>query len=215
MTKTVEISPGKQSDVERFVEKARIAAAVVTEISSLQEAIDYTLNLCGSRGACRLKVAGCEEHLSPDAEDLCATKQEKIIAAPELEPAAYELLKTQSEAQGFTCINGGMRSQLAGVDIGFSFADLGIAETGTIVMNCSGEDLRLATMVCEYHVCVLPRSKVLTDSFAAELQISQYMLEAPNYTAFITGPSRTADIERVLTIGVHGPLELHILLLED
>lgn len=215
MTKTVEVQAAKQSDVERFIEKARIAAAVVTEISSLQEAIDYTLNLCGSRGACRLKVSGCEEDLSPGAEDLCDTKQAKIIAAPELEPASYDLLRKQSEENGFTCISGDMRAQLAGVDIGFSFADLGIAETGTIVMNCPGEDLRLATMICEYHVCVLPRSKVVMDGFAAESQITQYMLDVPNYTAFITGPSRTADIERVLTIGVHGPLELHILLLED
>jgi L-lactate dehydrogenase complex protein LldG len=215
MTKTVEVHPGQQSDIDRFIEKARLAAAVVTEVSSMQDAIDYTLDLCGSRGACRLKVSGCEEHLSPDAEQLCETKQEKIIAAPELDPVVFELLEQQGTQNGFTVINTGMRSQLAGVDIGFSIADLGIAETGTLVQNCPGEELRLATMVCEYHVCVLSRSKIVKDGFAAEEQVRQFMLEAPNYTAFITGPSRTADIERVLTIGVHGPLELHILVLED
>ena len=108
-----------------------------------------------------------------------------------------------------------MRSRLSGVDIGFTFADIGIAETGTIVLNCPQEELRLATMVCEYHVCVVPKSRIVKDGFAAEPQLQKFMLNTPNYTAFITGPSRTADIERVLTIGVHGPLELHILVLED
>ncbi len=215
MTKSVEILESKQSDLDRFVEKARAAAAVVTDVGTFQEAVSYTLNLCGSRGACRLKVSGCEEPLSPNAEDLCETKQGKIIAAPHLSSDQFELLESQCVENGFGCISSGMRSQLAGVDIGFTYGDIGIAETGTLVLNCPGEELRLATMVCEYHVCLLAKSKIVKDAFAAEEQMRQFMNKGPNYTAFITGPSRTADIERVLTIGVHGPLELHILLVEE
>lgn len=215
MTKSVEVAVSKQSDLDRFVKMARVAAAVVTDVGTFQEAINYTLNLCGSRGACRLKVSGCEEQLSPNAEGLCETKQGKIIAAPHLSSAEFESLARQCGEHGFRCIASGMRSQLAGVDIGFTYADIGIAETGTLVLNCPGEELRLATMVCEYHVCLLAKSKIVKDGFAAEEDLRKFMNKTPNYTAFITGPSRTADIERVLTIGVHGPLELHILLVED
>jgi L-lactate dehydrogenase complex protein LldG len=205
----------QQSVLERFVDKARLAAAQVSEVADVQAAIEYALDLCGSRGACRIKVSGCDEPLSNAAEGLCLAKEDKIIAAPALAPETYALLSSRSRENGFSCIDSGLRSQLAGIDIGFTYADLGIAETGTIVINCPGEELRLATMICEYHVCVVPTSKIVADAFAAEKQLLHYMGHGPNYTAFITGPSRTADIERVLAIGVHGPLELHLLLLED
>jgi len=215
MTMTNGSEAAVQGPVEKFIAKARLAAAIVSEVADLQQAIDYALDLCGSRGACRIKVSGCDEHLSENAEELCLAKEEKIIAAPGLEPAAFQELHRRAQDSGFTCIDGGMRAELAGVDIGFTFGDLGIAETGTLVINCPSEELRLATMVCEYHVCILPKSKIVEDGFAAEKDLQRFMRNTPNYTAFITGPSRTADIERVLTIGVHGPLELHILLLED
>lgn len=204
----------KQTDIDCFKEKALVAAAFVTDVSTFEEAVDYTVDLCGRQGACRLRVSGCEEPLSSDAEQLCETKQGKIIAAPGLVEAEYQVLEEKCRSNGFDCISSGMRSQLAGIDIGFTYADIGIAETGTLVLNCPSEELRLATMICEYHVCVLPKSKIVEDGFAAEPQLRSYMTNPSNYTAFITGPSRTADIERVLTIGVHGPLELHILVLE-
>ena len=205
----------RQTDLALFIEKAKVAAAHVTEVADFQEALAYTIDLCGKQGACRLKVSGCEESLSQDAEQLCETKQGKIIAAPELPEDQYERLVEQCGENGFECIRSGMRNNLAGVDIGFTYADIGIAETGTLVLNCPGEELRLATMICEYHICILPKSRIVGDAFGAEAQLLSYMSNPNNYTAFITGPSRTADIERVLTIGVHGPLELHILITEE
>ena len=199
----------------RFSEKARAVSAVVHEIKSFDEAIAYCVDLCGRQGACRIAISGCDEQLSPSADALCDLKQEKIVAAPGLDPTLYAHLLDSCVANGFTCIRSGMRAHLSGVDIGFTVADLGIAETGTLVVNSPGEELRLATMLCEYHICVLHRSTIVADAFAADQLLLKFLHRTPDYTAFITGASRTADIERVLALGVHGPLELHILLLED
>lgn len=199
----------------RFREKAEAVSAIIKPISSFEEAVDYTVDLCGRKEACRIALSGCEEPLSPPADALCRLKQEKILAAPALEEKRYEKLERACAGNGFTCLRSGLRAHLSGIDIGFTVADLAIAETGTIVIDCPGEELRLATMLCEYHVCLVERSRIVEDAFAAEARLLEYMSRTPGYTAFITGASRTADIERVLALGVHGPLELHLLLLED
>ncbi len=199
----------------RFSEKAKAVSAFVSEVPTFEAALAYCLDLCGRRGACRIRISGCDEQLSPPTDSLCEMKQEKIVAAPGLDPAQYAKLQDACAVSGFTCIKSGMREHLSGVDIGFTIANLAIAETGTLVINCPGEELRLATMLSEYHVCVVYRSTIVEDAFAAEQHLLKYLHKTPDYTAFITGASRTADIERVLALGVHGPLELHILLLED
>ena len=201
--------------VELFTTKAQAVSAVVSEVKSLKEAMEYTVNLCAQKDKCALLVSGCELNLSDGAEALCEDKDTKVIAAPGLSKQEFTALKKMTDAQGFELVESGMRKYLAGLDIGFTVCDLGIAETGSMVLNSSSEDVRLATMIAETHVAVLPKSKLKATSYDAEEDILAFMKKSPNYLAFITGASRTADIERVLALGVHGPLELHILLWED
>ncbi len=206
MTETQEAIPKQSSDIDRFVEKAKLSAATVSTITSFDEAVSYAVTLCLDRPLNRYAI-------SDGAVDISGLR--KVIAAPFLSESEYGLLKEKCTENSVDCIDSGMRDNLIGVDVGLTYGDLGLAETGTLVLNCPDEELRLATMLCEYHVCVLPKSKIFADGYGAEKQLQKFMLDSPNYTAFITGPSRTADIERVLSIGVHGPLELHILILED
>ena len=96
---------------------------------------------------------------------------------------------------------------------GLTGANFAIAATGTVVLESTAEDIRLASTLPERHFVLLDPAKIVSDSGAAVPLLRQLHARLPQtYLAYITGPSRTADIERVLTIGVHGPKELHILL---
>jgi L-lactate dehydrogenase complex protein LldG len=200
---------------QRFQEKAEAVSAVVSRVNSAREALDYVVNLCVGKDACQLLMAGCETPLSAAAETLCTDTQTKIIAAPDLPQDQLTILSDLCAAAGIRLFVDHLRDHLAGIDIGLTYADFGIAETGTLVIDSSNEETRLATMVSEIHVAVLPRSRLRESAYDVEADLRGSMQRAPNYTAFITGASRTADIERVLALGVHGPLELHILIRED
>lgn len=202
--------------LEKFRKKAEIVSAIVSEVDSMAQAIAYTVDLCAQKEACQLLMSGCEESLSEKGKDLCELKEwGKIIAAPALNDADMAELLKQAGSRQISVIKDGMRGHLAGIDIGFTVADWGIGETGTLVFNSSSEELRIATMVSEIHVAVIPKSRIRATGEELADELKNYMRQKPNYLAFVTGASRTADIERVLALGVHGPLELHILILED
>ena len=202
--------------LEKFRKKAEIVSAIVSEVDSMAQAVAYTVDLCAQKDACQLLMSGCEESLSDKGNDLCQLKtMGKIIAAPALNDADMAELIKQAAAREISVIKDGMRGHLAGIDIGFTMADHGIAETGTLVFNSSNEELRLATMISEIHVAVIPKSRIRATAEEMYEDLKGFMSQKPNYLAFVTGASRTADIERVLALGVHGPLELHILILED
>ena len=118
------------------------------------------------------------------------------------------------EATGAEVMQTELRQRASKAAVGVTGANFAFAATGTVVLDSTAEDIRLATTLPEHHVVLLDPRKILEDDLAAVPYLRNFHQNSPrNYLAYITGPSRTADIERVLTIGVHGPKQLHILLL--
>ncbi|MCL1879987.1 MAG: lactate utilization protein [Actinomycetia bacterium] len=202
--------------VDVFKEKAALVAAKVTEVADLSQAMRYVVQISEEKPPCELLAPEPGTQLGPLSENNLPTRIQPIIAAPDLDDEGFFALEKTCKAKGIRCIRNGLHRYLAGFDVGLVWAQFAIADSGTCVVSTTDEEVRLATMICESSVLLLRKSAIKANlaSIAPQLRILQGTGN-PESTTFITGPSRTADIERVLTIGVHGPLELHIILLEE
>lgn len=98
-------------------------------------------------------------------------------------------------------------------DIGISGVEFGIAETGSVFQDGYAITTRLVTILPPLHVVFLPSANIVPGITEAFEIIAQNFDRG--YLGFITGPSRTADIERVLTIGVHGPGRFAIIAVDE
>jgi L-lactate dehydrogenase complex protein LldG len=174
-----------------MTEKTAAVGTIVHHISSIPEAIEYAINL---------------------------TKREnlKTLACPDLEKKDRDMTKNLARSENLKLLESPLRDHAHCIDTCLTRVNYGIADTGTLVLISDQESIRIATMLSKIHIAVLPISKIKKDTTAVESYLDQILKkDAPSYTAFITGASRTADIERVLAIGVHGPVALHLLLMKE
>lgn len=105
------------------------------------------------------------------------------------------------------CFGSDPREHQAKAEIGLTGCERAVAETGTLAMTSGPGRPRVASLLPITHVVVIRSDDILLgmgEFFAAQDALVQNGGERP-YTVFITGPSRTADIELSLTLGVHGP----------
>lgn len=113
-----------------------------------------------------------------------------------------------------------LRDLLARADIGLSGADYAIAETGTLALSALPGQMRGVSLLPPVHVAVVKHSQIvatMADCLAVLQDEGQENVQGrlTSCVSFITGPSRTGDIELSLTVGVHGPGELHLVILDD
>ena len=100
------------------------------------------------------------------------------------------------------------------VPICISGADAAIAESGTILVMSGPGRGRLASLLPPVHLAILPAAwivRTLPEAFVLlEARWGRNVVHARSNITLITGPSRTADIEQSMTLGVHGPKEIHV-----
>lgn len=111
-----------------------------------------------------------------------------------------------ARAAGFV-VHRGTAPELPGA--GVSRALCGLADTGSVVLAASPDEPRARSLLPDVHVSLLREADVLPDLAALFRQLGA---ELPSALAIVTGPSRSADIEQRLTVGVHGPGEVHVVL---
>jgi len=102
-----------------------------------------------------------------------------------------------------------LRALCATADVGISSADYALADTGTLVMLASPAEARLISLLPPMHIAVVPKQRLLS-GLDELFTILPHPAEQTSSMVLITGPSRTADIEQILVRGVHGPGEIHV-----
>ncbi len=173
--------------IQSFSEAASRIGAKVTALANVDSAIDY---LAGNVGG--------------------------TLLLPEFSSAKRLKLRSLLEEAGVETVVEDFRNKAPQAAAGLTGANFALADTGTLVLESTAEDIRLASTLPERHFVLLDPAKILADGReAVPVLRALHQRDSRNYIAYITGPSRTADIERVLTIGVHGPVELHILLVPE
>lgn len=235
--------------VDQFTREAEQAGAVVHRARDAEEACRIIAGLARERGV-KLAVKtksmateeiGLNEHLEHEGVRVVETDLgEWIIQLAHEHPThliAPAIHKTREDVAAlFSRYTGQelppdirelvnvarreLRQLFIDAQMGITGANIGIAESGTIVLVTNEGNADMVTTLPPVHVAVMGVEKIVPGLDDAALILKLLPRSATgqrlsSYTNFITGPSRTGDIELSMTTGVHGPKEVHIVLLDN
>jgi len=99
--------------------------------------------------------------------------------------------------------------------VGVTGADLAIAETGTLMLLSSPQSPSTVSLLPETHIVIVRASRLVATLEEAFARLRAERGELPRAVNFISGPSRTGDIEQTIVLGAHGPCRVHLMLIED
>ncbi len=178
-------------DADRSTERTFLNPQLSIDQSRLQN--DFIANFEMVSG--EVHLLGEKEGLTEKINELIGELDARSVSFWNMEP--LKSLEITSEID------------LASADIGITGADFAIADTGTLVLLSGPKQPRLTSLLPPVHLAILRKESIVPDIHGLFAKLGESYEK--NYDelctciSFITGPSRTADIELNLTLGVHGP----------
>jgi L-lactate dehydrogenase complex protein LldG len=190
--------------LERFRAEFERVAGVFHRVPTVAEVPALLERICRERGA-RSVVTWATPTLGVDAAPMLAAAGIAVHAMPGTVPPLAERQR--------------LREIVARADVGVTGAELAIAETGTLVLRSAAGQPRSTSLLPACHVALFDRAALVETLEQVGIALEAWHEgAAPDGRGavinFITGPSRTADIELTLTRGVHGPKDVHAVFVE-
>ncbi len=176
--------------VERFGSEVNAVGGQTFVVPDIQATRRQLSELLADANA---KSAVCWQHPLLDRIELA-----ELLSATEISLLDHALLSKMPEDE--------RRENLLRCDVGITSCDFAIAETGTLMMCSQPGHERVASLLPPTHIAIVEQRQIVPDLIDAIGLLHQRGAESlPSNVTFITGPSKTGDIELQLTTGVHGP----------
>jgi len=155
-----------------------------------------------------LRQLGIHDWLVSDNRHIVPSREEFMLAGRQATEPASLPLDNEKLADEYNRV-------LVEAHLGITCADYALADTGTLALISGGEQHRLISLLPPVHVCLLDPRHIFPslNDLLAHLHVAyETRGTLPQTLTCITGPSRTGDIEQTITLGVHGPRSLHVIL---
>jgi L-lactate dehydrogenase complex protein LldG len=173
--------------------------------------------LSASGGECYL-VAHLAEAAQVIATHPALTEKEVVVPPDFSIRSPWSAIVPMLRDQGIRIREAGTPASVADAPAGLSGGELAVAETGSVLIAENALEARVVGMLTLAHFVLVRASDLvpMLDAVGTRLlQLTQAGSGQHHYVSLITGPSRTADIERTLTIGVQGPKTLCVIIVQD
>ena len=184
--------------ITRFTEEATAVRALVHRVSDKLQLVERITQICAEDRGHEIALSGAELFAEIDLGSMLIARG--FSTCFELDALDHDSLI----------------ARLANCGAGVTAVDYAIAETGTIVLSNDEPNALLVSLLPPVHIALLRSSQIMAslDEVISRLSKERMNLAGPSRSiTLITGPSRTSDVELVLSIGVHGPKELHVIIL--